>query len=108
MASQNVTEVSQDTWDAEVLKSDQPVLIDFWATWCGPCVALAPVVEQVGAELAGKVKVVKVDVDANPELAVQHGIRGIPALLVYKAGEEVDRLSERSAGDLVTKLETYT
>jgi thioredoxin 1 len=79
-------------FDAEVLNSDQPVLVDFWATWCRPCIAITPSVEEVATEMAGKAKVFKVDVDQNQDLASQYDIMSIPALVVFKGGKEVDRM----------------
>ena len=75
----------------EVLNSDQPVLVDFWATWCGPCLAIAPMIEELATEMAGKAKVGKLDVDHNPNTAAKFGIRGIPALLIFKGGQVVDQ-----------------
>ena len=86
-ASKNVLEVTDDNFDAEVLKADKPVLVDFGATWCGPCKALAPVVDKLADETVGKYKVVKVDIDDAPGVAQKYGIRGVPAIMVFKNGE---------------------
>jgi len=87
MAEMTVTE---SNFDEEVLKSELPVLVDFWATWCGPCRMLGPVVAQVAAEKEGILKVAKVNVDENPDLARQYGIRSIPTLMLFKNGELVN------------------
>jgi thioredoxin 1 len=79
-------------FDAEVLKSDKPVLVDFWAEWCGPCRMVGPVVEELAGEYEGIAKIGKVDVDSNPQVSMQYGIRSIPSLLVFKNGEVVDQI----------------
>ena len=81
--------LTKTNFEAEVLKSDKPVLVDFWAPWCGPCRMLAPVLAEVAAENGDKIKVGKVNVDENPELAAQYGISGIPAILLFKDGKVV-------------------
>src|SRR5690554_5234796 len=85
-------ELTDSNFDNEVLTSDTPVLVDFWAEWCGPCRMIGPVVEELASDYAGKVKVGKVDVDSNPEVSVKYGIRSIPALLIFKNGEVVDQI----------------
>lgn len=84
--------VTDASFDAEVLKSQQPVLVDFWAEWCGPCRALAPKLEEVASEMKDKVRIVKVNVDENEETPRRYGVRGIPALLLFKGGQEVGQL----------------
>lgn len=92
MAGAGIIEVSDASFEKEVLQSEQPVLVDFWAAWCGPCKALAPTVDQVASQYAGKLKVAKMDVDHNQATPMRYGIRGIPALLVFKGGKVVDQI----------------
>jgi thioredoxin 1 len=86
-----VTHVGTKTWDAEVLRSDLPVLVDFWADWCGPCRMVGPAVEQIGKTMTGKVKVAKLNVDKNQEIAMRYNIQSIPSLLLFKGGKEIAR-----------------
>ena len=83
----DVQQVSDTSFDSEVLKSDLPVLIDFWAPWCGPCKAIGPVVEELAEEYGGRLKVVKMNVDDNPQTPSRYGVRGIPNLILFKGGE---------------------
>ncbi len=92
MAGLGVLEVTDATFDQEVLQSQQPVLVDFWAVWCGPCKAIAPVVDSVAAAYAGKLKVAKVNVDENGGVPSRYGIRGIPTLLFFKGGKVADQI----------------
>ena len=85
-------ELTDANFQQEVLKSDTPVLVDFWAVWCGPCRMIAPVVEEIASDYQGKLKVGKLDVDHNPETAMQFGIRSIPTLLVFKGGKIVEQI----------------
>ena len=87
-----VLEVSDATFDQEVLRSEQPVLVDFWAVWCGPCKAIAPIIDGIATTYAGKVKVAKVNVDENPASPGRYDVRGIPALVFFKGGKRVDQM----------------
>lgn len=92
MAGEHVLTFSDNSFDTDVLKSDIPVLVDFWATWCGPCQRITPIVEELAAEFAGKAKVGKINVDENQEVATEYGVQSIPTLLIFKGGEVVDRV----------------
>lgn len=102
-----IPEVSQATFKEQVLNSTQPVLVDFWAPWCGPCKMLAPVVEKVAAAHAGKAKFVKLNTDDNPSLAGQYQVSGIPSLILFKNGQAVDRIvgyvSEQTIASMLSK-----
>ncbi|MHA6299631.1 thioredoxin [Devosia sp. CAU 1758] len=82
--------VSEANFGLEVLNSSEPVLVDFWAEWCGPCRAIAPVLDELSSELEGKVKIVKLNVDENPGIAAQYGVRSIPTMILFKGGEAAD------------------
>lgn len=92
MAADNVLHVTDANFEQEVMKSTTPVLVDFWAPWCGPCKAIAPILDQLAGEYAGRLKVVKVNVDDNPQAPSRFGVRGIPNLLIVKGGEVKDQI----------------
>ena len=99
-------EVTDANFDSEVLKADTPVLVDFWAPWCGPCRMVAPIVEELSVEYDGKVKFVKLNTDENPQISMKYQIRSIPTLLVFKAGEPVGQIiGFRPKSDLKKRLD---
>jgi thioredoxin 1 len=92
MASANITHVSDSNFEGEVLKSSTPVLVDFWAPWCGPCKAIAPVLDELADDYAGRLKIVKLNVDDNPDTPARYNVRGIPNLLIIKGGQVKDQI----------------
>ena len=105
--SQNILHISDESFEEEVLQSERPVLIDYWAEWCGPCKMIAPVLDEIATEYSDRLKVVKLNIDDNPQTPPKYGIRGIPTLMVFKNGEMVDSLigavSLEELEDLVTR-----
>lgn len=89
---QNTTPTTDQAFEQDVLKSSVPVLVDFWAEWCGPCRALAPKLEEIATEMQGKVRVVKLNIDENPEAPSKYGVRGIPTMILFKGGQDVDQI----------------
>ncbi len=104
MAGQHILEFTDQNFEQEVLKSQQPVLVDFWATWCAPCRMIAPAVEAVAAEYAGRAKVGKLNVDENLSVATRYNIRGIPTLLIFKGGQIQEQVVGATSKDAISKL----
>ncbi|MFO7321205.1 MAG: thioredoxin [Chloroflexota bacterium] len=100
--SSHTFEVNASNFQSEVLESDTPVLVDFWAEWCGPCKMLAPLVEQIASEYAGKLKVAKVDADASPDVAMAYKVMSIPTLILFKSGQPVETLVGYQPKDKIT------
>ncbi len=105
-----VKEVNESQWDSEVMKSDKPVLVDFWAPWCGPCRMVSPVVEELGTKHESTIKTVKLNTDENPTIAQKYGIRAIPTLILLSSGEEIGRFVgyqplEQLEGQVMSHLE---
>jgi thioredoxin 1 len=103
MAGHAVSEVNDATFEQEVLQSSEPVLVDFWAAWCGPCRALAPVVDEIAGQYQGQLRVMKMDVDRNASTPARYGIRGIPALLLFKGGKVADQIVGYVPKDTIEK-----
>lgn len=99
----NTAATSDGTFEADVLKSEVPVLVDFWAEWCGPCKSLAPKLEEIAGEMSGKVKIVKLDIDNNREMTEKFGVRGIPTMILFKGGQQVNHMvGNRSKEEIVS------
>jgi thioredoxin 1 len=101
---QNTQAVTDSSFDKDVMKSSTPVLVDFWAEWCGPCRALSPKLEEIAGEMSSQVKIVKMNVDENPQTPGQYGIRGIPAMLLFKDGKQVGELIGNQPKDNITEF----
>jgi thioredoxin 1 len=105
--SENVTHASKESFEEDVLHSDRPVLVDYWAEWCGPCKMIAPILEEIADEYGDRVKVVKVNVDENQDAAARYGIRGIPTLMLFKNGDvEATKVGALSKSQLAAFLDS--
>ncbi|MFP4382252.1 MAG: thioredoxin [Candidatus Sumerlaeia bacterium] len=105
MASENVHEFTDENFEAEVVKADMPVLVDFWAEWCGPCRMITPIIEEIASDMEGKLKVGKVDIDSNSEIAMKFGIESIPTLMLFADGEVKEvMMGAQPKNQIVSKL----
>ena len=105
--SDNIVHVTDDSFEAEVIQSEQPVLVDYWAEWCGPCKAIAPILDEIASEYNGKVRIAKLNIDDNPQTPPKYGIRGIPTLMLFKAGNvEATKVGALSKSQLTAFLDS--
>lgn len=103
----NIVHVSDDSFDSDVIKSDIPVLVDYWADWCGPCKMIAPILDEIAGQYAGKLKITKLNIDENPSTPPKYGIRGIPTLMLFKGGEvEATKVGAMSKSQLTAFLDS--
>jgi thioredoxin 1 len=102
--NEHVTEVSDSSFEKDVLQADRPVLVDFWAAWCAPCRMLEPTVDAVAEKYAGNARVVKVNVDDNPSISQRYGIKGIPTLILFKAGKEAERVVGATSKEAIARM----
>ena len=103
----NIVHVSDDSFETDVIKSEIPVLVDYWADWCGPCKMIAPILEEIAGQYAGKLKITKLNIDENPSTPPKYGIRGIPTLMLFKSGEvEATKVGAMSKSQLTAFLDS--
>jgi thioredoxin 1 len=102
--SKQVVEVNDNNFDSEALQAGKPVLVDFWAEWCAPCRMMSPIIESIGEQYSGRARIVKLNVDDNPNAAQRFGIKGIPTFIVFKDGKEVERLVGATTQEAITRM----
>ena len=106
--SENIQNVSDDSWESDVLQADKPVLVDYWAEWCGPCKMVAPILEEIATEYSDRLKVCKIDIDENAQMPQKYGVRGIPTLMLFKEGQvEVTKVGALTKSQLAAFIDRY-
>ena len=106
--SENIQHVTDDSWENDVLQADEPVLVDYWAEWCGPCKMVAPILEEIAFEYSERIKVCKIDIDANANMLQKYGVRGIPTLMLFKEGQvEATKVGALTKSQLAAFIDRY-
>ena len=106
--SENIQNVTDDSWESDVLRSDEPVLVDYWAEWCGPCKMVAPILEEIATEYSDRIKVCKIDIDENAQMPQKYGVRGIPTLMLFKEGQvEATKVGALTKSQLAAFIDRY-
>lgn len=106
--SENIQNVTDGSWESDVLKSDEPVLVDYWAEWCGPCKMVAPILEEIATEYSDRIKVCKIDIDENAQMPQKYGVRGIPTLMLFKEGQvEATKVGALTKSQLAAFIDRY-
>lgn len=106
--AESIQHVTDDSWESDVLQADEPVLVDYWAEWCGPCKMVAPILEEIATEYSSRIKVCKIDIDANAQMPQKYGVRGIPTLMLFKEGQvEATQVGALSKSQLAAFIDRY-